>query len=187
MSLKHLLDLEELARLFVNMDGAIAAMPEFQLIPTVRSMGVVKLDEAIRPTEGYHTPGSVGSLSLQIAVTLANTKLKIFGGSWELVVILMKSGVCVKGRGAAACIPPGWRMLLRCVRPSKSATVSEPSKKDRCKFLKYFRVRSKLGQPKTTICQKQVSGEIGRPYAKGGHGVLNLGRYAKSGVGASAG
>ncbi|MFM7987816.1 MAG: major capsid protein V20 domain-containing protein, partial [Candidatus Fonsibacter sp.] len=71
--------------------------------PTNGTILVLKSAEAIQLSEEYYAPGSLGSFKLQIKLDVQNNTYQDWpGGSYEMVIIPMQSGVFVNERGTSS-------------------------------------------------------------------------------------
>ncbi|MFM7988399.1 MAG: major capsid protein V20 domain-containing protein, partial [Candidatus Fonsibacter sp.] len=74
-----------------------------QYVPTTGSILVLNFAEVIQLTEEFYAPGSLGSFNLQLQVTVENNQNKTWLGSdYELVIMVMNSGVFVNERGTSS-------------------------------------------------------------------------------------
>ena len=83
--------------------GAAGANPGVQYVPTTGTILVLHFAEVIQPTEEFYTPGSLGSFNLQLQVTVQNNQNYTWAGNeYELVIMVMNSGVFVNERGTSS-------------------------------------------------------------------------------------
>ena len=88
-----------------NLNGPYLANsnPGIQYVPTTGSILDLNLAEVIQLTEEYYAPGSLGSLNLQLQVTVENNQNYTWSGTdYELVIMVMNSGVFVNERGTSS-------------------------------------------------------------------------------------
>ena len=79
------------------------ANPGFKMVPTTGTILVLNFAEVIQLTEEYYAPGSLGSFNLQIAVQAQNNQnIAWSGSSYELIIMVMNSGVFVNERGTSS-------------------------------------------------------------------------------------
>ncbi|MFM7986036.1 MAG: major capsid protein V20 domain-containing protein, partial [Candidatus Fonsibacter sp.] len=79
------------------------ATPGIQYVPTTGSMLVLSCAEVIQLTEEYYAPGSLGTFNLQLQVTVENNQSgDWYGDQYELVIMVMNSGVFVNERGTSS-------------------------------------------------------------------------------------
>ena len=72
-------------------------------MPTVGSVVIINVAEVIQLTEAFYAPRSLGSFSLQIAVTVVNNQAEAWNaGNWELFIVPMNSGIFVNERGTSS-------------------------------------------------------------------------------------
>ena len=77
--------------------------PGLQYVPTTGSILVLNFAEVIQLTEEYYAPGSLGSFNLQLQVTVQNNHNDDWNGNaYELVIMVMNSGVFVNERGTSS-------------------------------------------------------------------------------------
>ena len=83
--------------------GARIGTPGFQLSPTTGTILVLSFAEVIQLTEEYYAPGSLGSVNLQMAVTVQNNQYTDWAeNSYELIIMPMNTGVFVNERGTSS-------------------------------------------------------------------------------------
>ena len=70
-------------------------------MPTTGSILVLNFAEVIQLTEEYYAPGSLGSFNLQVTVQ-NNQNVDWHGNEYELVIMVMNSGVFVNERGTSS-------------------------------------------------------------------------------------
>jgi len=88
-----------------NLNGPNAgeSNPGIQYVPTTGSILILNFAEVIQLTEEYYAPGSLGSFNLQLQVTVQNNQNVTWRGSdYELVIMVMNSGVFVNERGTSS-------------------------------------------------------------------------------------
>ncbi|MFM7978700.1 MAG: major capsid protein V20 domain-containing protein, partial [Candidatus Fonsibacter sp.] len=74
-----------------------------QYVPTTGTILVLNFAEVIQLTEELYAPGSLGSFNLQLQVTVENNQnLNWAGNEYELVIMVMNSGVFVNERGTSS-------------------------------------------------------------------------------------
>ena len=74
-----------------------------QYVPTTGTILVLNFAEVIQLTEEFYAPGSLGSFNLQLQVTVENNQNYNWAGNeYELVIMVMNSGVCVNERGTSS-------------------------------------------------------------------------------------
>jgi hypothetical protein len=72
-------------------------------VPTTGTILVLNFAEVIQLTEEFYAPGSLGSFNLQLQVTVQNNQNVTWRGSdYELVIMVMNSGVFVNERGTSS-------------------------------------------------------------------------------------
>ncbi|MFM7987248.1 MAG: major capsid protein V20 domain-containing protein, partial [Candidatus Fonsibacter sp.] len=77
--------------------------PSVQYVPTTGSILVLNFAEVIQLTEELYAPGSLGSFNLQLQVTVEdNQNRNWLGNEYELVIMVMNSGVCVNERSTSS-------------------------------------------------------------------------------------
>ncbi|MFM7985162.1 MAG: major capsid protein V20 domain-containing protein, partial [Candidatus Fonsibacter sp.] len=77
--------------------------PGVQYLFTTGSILVLNFAEFIQLTEELYAPGSLGSFNLQLQITVENNQnYKWAGNEYELVIIVMNSGVFVNERGTSS-------------------------------------------------------------------------------------
>ena len=77
--------------------------PGVQYVPTTGSILVLNFAEVIQLTEEFYSPGSLGSFNLQLQVTVqSNQNYTWYGSEYELVIMVMNSGVFVNERGTSS-------------------------------------------------------------------------------------
>jgi hypothetical protein len=71
--------------------------------PTTGTILILNFAEVIQLSEEYYAPGSLGSFNLQIKLDVQNNTYENWpGGSYEMVIIPMNSGVFVSERGMSS-------------------------------------------------------------------------------------
>ncbi|MFM7983338.1 MAG: major capsid protein V20 domain-containing protein, partial [Candidatus Fonsibacter sp.] len=86
-----------------NNQGYADGNPRVQYVPTTGTILVLNFAEVIQLTEELYAPGSLGSFNLQLQVTVASNQYEDWhGNKYELVIMVMNSGVLVNER----CMPP---------------------------------------------------------------------------------
>jgi hypothetical protein len=85
-----------------NNEGG-GANPGVQFVPTTGTILVLNFAEVIQLTEEFYAPGSLGSFNLQLQVTVQNNhNYNWTGDEYELVIMVMNSGVFVNERGTSS-------------------------------------------------------------------------------------
>ena len=83
--------------------SAAAANPGIQYVPTTGTILVLNFAEVIQLTEEYYSPSSLGSFNLQLSVQVQNNQYHGWAGQeYELVIMVMNSGVFVNERGTSS-------------------------------------------------------------------------------------
>ncbi|MFM7989995.1 MAG: major capsid protein V20 domain-containing protein, partial [Candidatus Fonsibacter sp.] len=86
-----------------NNQGYAGGNPSVQYAPTTGTILVLSFAEVIQLMEEFYAPGSLGSFNLQLQVTVENNQnYKWAGNAYELVVMVMNSGVFVNERGTSS-------------------------------------------------------------------------------------
>ena len=79
--------------------------PSVQYIPTTGITLVLNFAKVIQATEEYYAPGSLGSFNLQLQVTVQNNQnCTWLGSDYELVIMVMNTGVFVNERGTSSTV-----------------------------------------------------------------------------------
>ncbi|MFM7988861.1 MAG: major capsid protein V20 domain-containing protein, partial [Candidatus Fonsibacter sp.] len=77
--------------------------PCIKYIPTTGTILVLNFAEVIQLTEELYAPGSLGSFNLQLQATVENNQTgDWYGDQYELVIMVMNSGVFVNERGTSS-------------------------------------------------------------------------------------
>ncbi|MFM7990468.1 MAG: major capsid protein V20 domain-containing protein, partial [Candidatus Fonsibacter sp.] len=88
-----------------NTHSKAGANPGVQYVPTTGTILVLNFAEIIQLTEEFYAPGSLGSFNLQLQVTVDNNQnYKWAGNKYELVIMVMNSGVFVSERGTSSTL-----------------------------------------------------------------------------------
>ncbi|MFM7985347.1 MAG: major capsid protein V20 domain-containing protein [Candidatus Fonsibacter sp.] len=88
-----------------NLDGDSLTVPspDVQYVPTTGSILVLNFAGVIQLTVELYAPGSLGSFNLQLQVTVQNNQnVTWLGSEYELVIMVMNSGVFVNERGTSS-------------------------------------------------------------------------------------
>ncbi|MFM7983057.1 MAG: major capsid protein V20 domain-containing protein, partial [Candidatus Fonsibacter sp.] len=86
-----------------NNQGVNTANTGVQYVPTTGTILVLNFAEVIQLTEELYAPGSLGSFNLQLQVTVENNQNYNWAGNeYELVIMVMNSGVLVNERGTSS-------------------------------------------------------------------------------------
>ncbi|MFM7978289.1 MAG: major capsid protein V20 domain-containing protein, partial [Candidatus Fonsibacter sp.] len=85
-----------------NNESRDTANPSVQYVPTTGTILVLNFAEVIQLTEEFDAPGSLGSFNLQLQVTVEKDQNYDWAGNeYELVIMVMNSGVFVNERGTS--------------------------------------------------------------------------------------
>ncbi|MFM7985135.1 MAG: major capsid protein V20 domain-containing protein, partial [Candidatus Fonsibacter sp.] len=88
-----------------NLNGPLLgeSNPSVQYVPTTGSILILNFAEVIQLTEELYAPRSLGTFNLQLQVTVESTQSGTWLGSeYELVIMVMNSGVFVNERGTSS-------------------------------------------------------------------------------------
>ncbi|MFM7989260.1 MAG: major capsid protein V20 domain-containing protein, partial [Candidatus Fonsibacter sp.] len=88
-----------------NLDSKTSTDPNpgVQNVPTTGSVLILNFAEVIQLTEELYAPCSLGCFNLQLQATVQNNQNKPWLGSeYELVIMVMNSGVFVNERGTSS-------------------------------------------------------------------------------------
>ncbi|MFM7989202.1 MAG: major capsid protein V20 domain-containing protein, partial [Candidatus Fonsibacter sp.] len=77
--------------------------PSVQYVPTTGTILVLNFAEVIQLTGEFYAPGSLGTFNLQLQVTVQNNQnVTWLGSEYDLVIMVMHSGVFVNERGPSS-------------------------------------------------------------------------------------
>ena len=156
------------------------ANPSVQYVPATGTILVLNFAEVIQLTEELYAPGSLGSFDLQLQVTVQNNQnYTWYGSEYELVIMVMNSGVFVNERGTSSTF-----LGLLTKQDVLDALQQQPYSNNEVRrmvgggFLDY--VRSKMGLIQRKLpAVRGVLEHVPHQYAQTGANVLKALGYGK--------
>ena len=151
-----------------------------KLIPTTGSILVLDFASVIQLTEEYYAPGSLGSFNLQLSMQVTNNHSTAWGGgTYELVIMPLNSGVFVNEKGTSSTF-----IALLTKEDVIQASSQEPYTQHEIKRMIggsfMSGLKSSLGWLHSKMpWVKGALGTIDHPMAKTGHDVLHALGYGK--------